>query len=292
MPVIVHPTRRQLLRFAGTGAALAGLKLAGSQEARLSRWALVSDTHISAERDEQVRQFVPYQNLEKAVPRIMAAKPDGCVITGDLARLQGTPADYVQLKSLVKPLTESLPVGFCLGNHDDRDNFLRAFSTSAGEPQALKQKHVAVIQRAPVRMILLDSLIVPNETPGFLGKAQRTWLDKYLETTDATPVLLFVHHTLDDEDGSLLDSDRLLRLAVKHQKVKAIFYGHSHRYSYDVYEGVHLVNLPALGYHFNEKQPVGWVEASFHPTGVELTLRAIAGNTAEDGMSRRLSWRA
>jgi 3',5'-cyclic AMP phosphodiesterase CpdA len=186
-----------------------------------------------------------------------------------------------------------MPVGLCLGNHDDRENFNAAFGApEAKHSQQLKNKNVLVVEAAPVRFVLLDSLIVANETPGFLGKAQRTWLDKYLESSGPTPTLLFVHHTLDDEDGSLLDSDRLLRIAAKHRNVKAIVYGHSHRYAYDTFEGVHLVNLPAVGYNFNEKQPIGWVDARLTTDGAEVTLHVLGGYAAEDGRTRTLSWRA
>jgi 3',5'-cyclic AMP phosphodiesterase CpdA len=295
MPLLTLPSRRDWLRSAaGAFAAVAAHRLnaAESSKPRTSRWSMVSDTHISAEREAEFRGFRTYQNLTQAVEKIASARPDGCIISGDLARLQGTPGDYVQLKAVLSPLQDKVPVGFCLGNHDDRENFNTAFGPPlTGAPQQVKGKNVLIIERAPVRFILLDSLIVANETPGFLGKAQRTWLDKYLEISDNTPTLLAVHHTLDDEDGSLLDSDRLLRIAAKHRKVKAIFYGHSHRYGYDTYEGVHLVNVPATGYNFNERQPVGWLDANFASEGVELTLQAIGGNTADHGKSRSLLWR-
>lgn len=288
MPVILGPTRRQWLKMAAGGACA----LAANAKDRTSRWALLSDTHVSAERDGEVRGFRPFDNIRNCVAKIESMPLDGCLIAGDLARLQGTPGDYLQLKSAIEPLTRNLPVAFCMGNHDDRDNFITAFAASEiGQVQRVGGKHIVVVERTPVRMVLLDSLIVTNETPGYLGKAQRTWLEKHLESTDATPTLLIVHHTLDDEDSSLLDSDRLLRIAAKYPKVKAIFYGHSHRYGYGSYEGVHLINLPAVGYNFSDNQPVGWVESTFSSSGAELTLRAIGGNTAENGKTRSLQWR-
>src|SRR2546422_5539601 len=45
------------------------------------------------------------------------------------------------------------------------------------------------------------------------------------------PTLLFVHHTLGDGDGELLDVQRLFELVRPQRKVKAIFYGHSHKYA-------------------------------------------------------------
>ncbi len=114
---------------------------------------------------------------------------------------------------------------------------------------------------AVVRLILLDSLAFPHYVPGLLGKQQREWLDSYLTAPSTIPTLLFVHHTLDDGDQALLDFEKLLSIAQKHRQVKAIFYGHSHIYKSDTVQGLHLVNLPAVGYNFRDSAPVGWVQA-------------------------------
>jgi hypothetical protein len=74
--------------------------------------------------------------------------------------------------------------------------------------------------------------------------------------------------------------------------VKAIFYGHSHRYHFDTLDGVHLINLPATGYNFRDSEPVGWVEATLTGEGADLRLNAVAGNTAGHGKTRSVSWRA
>ena len=107
---------------------------------------------------------------------------------------------------------------------------------------------------------------------------------------DQRPTVLFVHHTLGDADGELLDVDRLFGIVAPHANVKAIFYGHSHRYQIDRQDRLHLVNLPACGYNFGDDQPVGWVDARFHAAGCELTLRAIGGNTQDDGQTTTLAW--
>jgi 3',5'-cyclic AMP phosphodiesterase CpdA len=131
-----------------------------------------------------------------------------------------------------------------------------------------------------------------NQVPGHLGVAQRTWLRRHLETSGAAPTILFVHHTLSDEDGALLDADRFLNLIRPFRQVKAVLYGHSHRYSYDEMDGIHLVNLPAVGYNFADSEPVGWIDAIFAAEGADLTLRAFGGNTSGDRKSRSLRWRS
>ena len=75
------------------------------------------------------------------------------------------------------------------------------------------------------------------------------------------------------------------------RKVKAILYGHSHVYRYSSFEGIHLINLPAVGYNFSDAQPVGWVEGQLTATGGKFTLHALAGNKDKDGNAEQLTWR-
>jgi hypothetical protein len=74
--------------------------------------------------------------------------------------------------------------------------------------------------------------------------------------------------------------------------VKAIFHGHAHVWSVGRQGRLPIVGLPALGYSFDDAQPVGWVDARFRTDGVSLTLRAIAGNRADDGKETIVRWEA
>jgi hypothetical protein len=136
-----------------------------------------------------------------------------------------------------------------------------------------------VVNAGPVRFLILDSLMVTNQTAGLLGKAQRTWLENDLRSPDDKPTILFVHHTFGDGDGDLLDAPRLFDMVRPIRKVKAIVYGHSHAYGFSEFEGIHLINLPATGYNFGDTQPVGWVEAELTGEGAELVLHSIAGGS-------------
>lgn len=268
----------------------AGLSVLRAQTS-LEHWALLSDTHIPSDPANGHRGFSPTENLSKIVPQIVAAAPEAALICGDAARLDGQPGDYAVLKKLLSPLMQKTPVAIALGNHDHRKNFLDAFGPSPAGAQSVQNKHVVVLEGKAVRVIVLDSLITPNFTPGLLGRTQREWLARFLASSDDRPTLLFVHHTLDDTDGALLDSPRLLDVLRPHRKVKAIFYGHSHTYRYDMWEHVHLVNLPAIGYNFRDTEPVGWIDARLTPQGGRFTLRALAGNRENDGKTVELNWR-
>lgn len=286
--------------FLKTTLASAGLLVTGcaslGPESRLrpgteTSWAFLADTHIPADTNDSYRSFRPYHNLQKVVSEMVSYSLDGVAIAGDLARLKGQPGDYANLKVLLKPIAEQTPVFMALGNHDDRQNFLKVFNQVTGERQSVPGKHVVVVNQPPVRLIVLDSLLYVNKVPGLLGKAQRRWLQEYLNKSDNTPTILCFHHTLKDGDGDLLDVPRLFDMIKSIRKVKAVVYGHSHEYQLSRFKGIHLINLPAVGYNFSDVQPVGWIEARLTARGGDFILHAIAGDKEKDGSVKSLTWR-
>jgi Icc protein len=285
MPILID--RRRFM-----SAAAAGL-MAGKLTAQTDRvrWALLSDTHIPEDFADAYRGFRPAENLKIAVRDAAAVAMDGYLVNGDLARQFGREGDYRRFSELIAPFTAKAPAALTLGNHDDRAHAEAAFQSTAGVKAAVSDKWVSVVETGPLRFVLLDSLFQTNLAAGLLGKSQRDWLDSWLLANAGKPTVVFVHHTLDDSDGSLLDADRFLNIVTSHRHVKAVFYGHSHAYRYDVRDGLHLVNLPAVGYNFADGEPVGWVEAELSGKGARLTLHAIGGNRALDGQSRGLEWR-
>jgi 3',5'-cyclic AMP phosphodiesterase CpdA len=293
MPLLLSPspTRRQFLAAAGTAA----VSLTFAPRARAQggtsplRLALLSDTHIPADATETYRGFSPVENLTKVVPQVVAANIDGTLLGGDLARLKGLPEDYARLKGLLAPIMAKGPVGMVLGNHDHRANFFEAFPAFKPATPAVANKHTSTRDAGGLRFLLLDSLLAPDVTPGQLGNAQRAWLAKELGAS-ALPTVILVHHTLGTNDGELTDADRLFEVLRPHRHVKAIVYGHSHKYEVIERQGVQLINLPAVGYNFNDNEPVGWVESVWTSEGVDLTLRAIGGNQAANGQTTSVHW--
>jgi Icc protein len=251
--------------------------------------ALLSDTHIRAYKSEQYRGFFPYENLELAVKQINDKAPEMILINGDVARLDGQLGDYVAIQEILSELSD-IPVAMTLGNHDDRENFYNIFGEKGIGKQSIKDKHVLVIERPDLRLILLDSLMYVNKTPGWLGMEQREWLKTFLEQADDRSVFVFFHHTPYEGDGDLLDSDRLFDILSSYKKVKAVFYGHSHVYNISERGHIKLINLPAVGYNFMDNQPVGWIEARINKQKGTFLLHAIRGNMENDGKIREIIW--
>ncbi len=295
MPFLCNPrsSRRQFLAAAGATAASVTFlhaRLSASQPAgRPLRLALLSDTHIPADVAERYRGFSPVENLAKVVPQVAAAPVDGALLGGDLARLKGLPEDYTRLREMLAPVIGKMPVGMVLGNHDHRTNFFEAFPTTKPATPAVPNKHASTRDAGGLRFVLLDSLLAPDVTPGQLGNAQRAWLGKELAAS-TTPTVVLVHHTLGSNDGELMDAERLFEVLRPHRHVKAILYGHSHKYEVIERDGLQLINLPAVGYNFNDSEPVGWVESVWTSEGVDLTLRSIGGNQAANGQTTSVHW--
>src|SRR6266487_3159407 len=127
------------------------------------RLALLSDTHVAADPKNEYRKFLPWENLTTVVPQVIESRPEGVILNGDAARLTGELADYEAVKQLLAPLAEKAPVYIGLGNHDDRNNFFKVFDHPSGSRQKVTGKHVVVIERPSMRLILLDSLFYVNK---------------------------------------------------------------------------------------------------------------------------------
>lgn len=289
MPFVID--RRSFLKQAVTAASMAGVAELTADPAN-TRVALLSDTHIAADPNDRFRGFFPHQNLRKTVDQVSGSHFDLLVVNGDIARQKGEPEDYAKFTPFIDPLAERMPLVITLGNHDDRKNARSALARRAGDIAPVEQKLVSTIDAGAFQFVMLDSLLVTNVIPGQLGKSQRVWLEDHLQELGAKPVVVFVHHNPNpDDDGALVDADRLLAILKPKRSVKALIFGHTHAYGLDKQDGLHLINLPAVGYNFSDGHPVGWVEGTFSSQGVELKLHVVAGDTKGDGNVARLSWR-
>ncbi len=256
---------------------------------KAARWAFLSDIHIAASPNNHFNGHYPYRNLQKALEQVIGDMPDGMVITGDLARWKGDTKAYGNVRAMLAPVAAQRPIHMGLGNHDHRARFLNAFGAAGDHEEPVRNKYIVTGSVGPVRLIMLDSLLYTNMYGGMIGKTQRVWLDTYLRVCDDTPTILCLHHA---PRADLLDAGRLLDIAAPVKKVKAIVYGHSHKFEFKEFEGIHLVNLPACGYNFTNAQPVGWVEARLTDEGGEFTLHAVGGSRKRDGRPVSLAWRA
>lgn len=290
MPLILD--RRSFLKTSAIAAAATALHLRADEAKPEARWALLSDIHIAADAGDAYRGFHPHENLKRVLQEVQTKPFDTLVVNGDLARLEGKPGDYEAVVGYLNPVTQKMPIAMTMGNHDDRKNARSAVASVSGDVQPVQKKFVTTIDSGPVDFLLLDSLMATNVVAGQLGHSQRDWLADYLKTNNRKPAVIFVHHNLDaDDDNALVDAARFLDIVRPAKNVKAVLFGHTHAWNHSVQDGLHLVNIPAVGYNFKDSEPVGWTESTFTAKRGSLKLHAIGGNTANDGQTLNLNWR-
>lgn len=315
MPIHLQPmTRRRFLLT--TGSVAAGLTFGSrglGSEQEGERFALLSDTHIIADRTKQRSGVNMADHLTRAIQGVvdLPRAPASVFVNGDCAFNAGEVGDYETFLELLSPLAErKLPIHLTLGNHDRRDHFWRATPWGERSARPVQDRQVAMVATKFANWFLLDSLRETNETPGELGSAQLEWLDAMLEAHADRPAIVMGHHnvnqtpmfkesmqTVVDVAGRRLtpagikDTDPLLNVLARHGNIAAYFCGHTHQWNVLEWKGIHFVNLPVVAYKFLPEDPAGWVVADLTDSGMTLELRALDEGHEADGQQVRIDWR-
>jgi predicted phosphodiesterase len=306
MPISLPPISRR--RFvggsigAGLGliAAAPWLRAAQTPAGTADHVALLSDSHVAADKALVFNKVHLSENLSRCVAEVTALKdkPAFALLNGDCALKMGEQADYATFLELMKPLRDAgMAVHLTLGNHDDRETFWRAMGPQpGGRKSAVYGKHVTVVEAPRANWFLLDSLDVPNLTPGVLGEKQIAWLAKALDAQAAKPAIIVTHHNppqakYANHPGGITDWAALSEVILPRKQVKTLIFGHTHDWTNEQLEGVHLINLPPTAYVFAAGRPNGWVDAYVREDGMSLELHALDEKHPEHGQKVDLKWR-
>ncbi|MBI4622767.1 MAG: metallophosphoesterase [Verrucomicrobia bacterium] len=303
MPIHLPPlSRRQFIaRSMASGAALLlsrHLFAAARTAADPHCWALLSDSHVAADRTKIARAVNLADRFATVVQEVLAwpQRPAGALIDGDLALDSGQTGDYATFADLLLPLRAAgIPLHLALGNHDNRERFWAALQQDKRATAPIEDKQLCIVRAARANWFVLDSLDKTLVTPGVLGDAQLAWLARSLDANADKPALVMVHHnpSTGGNKNGLVETEALFEIMRARRHVKAHFFGHSHRWSVEQDpSGLHLVNLPATSYPFDKQQPTGWVVANLEPQGVRLELRALDRAHAAHGRVHDLKWRS
>ena len=303
MPVTLPQlSRREFLKRAAlTGAAVALAPQAYAGLFGKSRdkhtFALFSDPHIAADATTVSRKVNMADHLAACVRELAAwpVKPAAVIVNGDLAFKFGLPEDYATFGKLIEPVRALAPIHLCLGNHDGRENFWKAFPHDAAKLKSVPQRQAVVFSSDRANWFLLDSLDKTNATPGELGAAQLDWLDDEVKARAGKPAIIVAHHNLGTVNyvSSLTDSAALEDLFARHRQVAAFIFGHTHDWHVSQHtSGVHLINLPPTGYVFHEGRPSGWVRATLARDGMGIELRSLDAKHTEHAQVKNLFWRS
>jgi len=300
MPITLHPiSRRRFLAgsvVAGISVAISRYGFADGASADPHRFALLSDTHIAADRKAHDRGVTMYDHLKQAIGEVaaMSPAPAAMIVNGDCAYHFGKSEDYQQFVGLIEPIRKAgWPIHLAMGNHDDRPNFWNALPGDSDRVKSLDDRQVLVIETPAADWIMLDSLDKTNSTPGILGKAQLDWLASELDHRKERKIIVMVHHQPDTRDKieGLIDTPQLLETLLPRKQVKALLYGHTHEWRVEKREDLHCINLPAVAYVFKEGEPSGWTDAHVSENSLTLELHCLDKAHPKNGDTHKLAFR-
>jgi 3',5'-cyclic AMP phosphodiesterase CpdA len=293
-------SRRQfLIRSLTSGAALAlsPSLLAAAKRTDPNFWALLSDTHLAADRGLMARGINMTDHFTSVSRELLALpkRPAGVFITGDCAYNSGQTADYRHVTDLLEPIRSAeMPVHLALGNHDNRERFWEALTAEKAAPRPLADRQVALLRTSRANWFILDSLEKTLSTPGLLGQEQLDWLAKTLDANTEKPSLVLIHHNPGISGNiGLKDTEALFEVIRPRKQVKAYIFGHTHAWNFwEDESGIHLINLPPVSYVFSAGLPAGWVHATLEEEGIRLELRCVDTAHKSHGQVTKLKWRA
>lgn len=202
----------------------------------------LSDTHLRAGGVQLFDSVDAAARLERtlAVIESSGVRPDGVVVTGDLADL-GEPGAYAQLRALVEPFAAHLGtrVFWVMGNHDDRT----AFRAGLYDDDSADLRPVDRVDELDgLRLVTLDTS-VPGAHHGELDDAQLQWLQEVLAVPAPLGTILAMHHppvpsVLPLASSVELRDQRRLAPVLKGSDVRAIIAGHLHYSTFASFAGI------------------------------------------------------
>jgi 3',5'-cyclic AMP phosphodiesterase CpdA len=273
-------------------------KLVGAEkETDEHSWALLSDPHLAADRSLVFRDVNMTQHFQKVSAELLAlaARPAGVFINGDCAYNRGEKEDYALLTQLLRPIREDqVPVRLALGNHDNRERFWDALEDQRTAKRPVTDRQVALLRTSRANWFILDSLEITLQTPGLLGQEQLQWLASSLDANPDQPALVMIHHNPGINGGNmgLKDTLALFDVIRPRKQVKAYIYGHTHHWAVEKDgSGIHLINLPPVGYVFTQGEPSGWVHANLGTDEMRVELRCVDQTHKAHGQKMTLPWR-
>jgi 3',5'-cyclic AMP phosphodiesterase CpdA len=194
----------------------------------------LTDLHVRP-AGKPVNRVVEASALAERALRVVRGfvpRPDAVVLTGDLTD-NGLPAEYAELRLMLRRHLGGQRVFVVPGNHDRRANFrdaLGAFPGVRDHPDFVQY----VVDDLPVRLVMLDS-VVPGAGHGVLCAERLAWLDARLREAPERPTLLALHHPpmlcgLKVFDAiNLRSTPELAAVLARHRQVERILCGHHHR---------------------------------------------------------------
>lgn len=215
----------------------------------------ISDCHLLDDPAGLYRDQSPDRNLLSLLPALKRLKPDGVVITGDVAE-QGGRAAYERVVSYLEGFCHH--IAYIPGNHDDRSVMTEIFGAAGYDAGP-------VVNWGGWRGILLDS-VVDGDPSGTLGADDLSQLKKLGESEE--PTLVFVHHPPMAVGSAWIDrypltNGEAFMDCLDAASVKAVSFGHVHQVFVQNRQGIQYLSAPAT----SVNSQAGFDRFTVDPTG-------------------------
>jgi Icc protein len=196
----------------------------------------LTDCHLLEDPAADYRGQNPQANLERLLPACRALRPDGIVLTGDVAD-DASPEAYRRVAERMADLAPA--IAWLPGNHDERDAMAAVF-----EPAGFKAG--PLLHWGDWEIALLDSA-VPDRPEGHVDDERLAPLDRL---SGEHPALVFIHHQPLPVNAPWIDKYRLLNAERLWQRldaesVRAIGFGHVHQAFIGEKNGIACLSAPS-----------------------------------------------
>lgn len=216
------------------------------------RIAHITDVHLKNEFGAPDKFVKCLHHLQRQTPKVDMILNGGDIVFDMNKENIGTIDDQWKLFNNIMKSENSIPVRYCLGNHDIWWNENNKGQAVYGKQYSLDQLHLSKpyysFEKGGWKFIILDSVHLDIDDTWYIGKLgqeQFSWLENELKTTDVnTPILVLSHipiltATLMIEDDVVnkwqmlggdmhTDTSKIIKLFYQHPNVKICLSGHIH----------------------------------------------------------------
>ena len=196
----------------------------------------ISDCHLREDPAADYRGQNPQANLERLLPACRALRPDGIVLTGDVADDASPPA----YQRLVECLADTAPgIAWLPGNHDERGAMAEVF-----EPAGFSDG--PVLEWGRWEIVLLDSAVADRPE----GHVDDERLKPLKRLSGDRPALVFIHHQPLPVNAPWIDKYPLIEAEQLWRRldpaiVRAVGFGHVHQAFVGEKNGIACLSAPS-----------------------------------------------
>ncbi len=239
-----------------------GFGKASAEKQAVLRIAHLTDIHLKNKFDAPARFTKCLHHMQQQSPRVDLLLNGGDIVFDmNKENIDTLNEQWALYKSVIKSEC-SVPVQYCLGNHDvwwnegDQGQILYGKQYSMNQLQLPKPYYS--FNKSGWKFIILDSVHLDIDNTWYIGKLgdeQFAWLENELNTTDQnTPVLVMSHipiltatNLIEDNivnkwtmtGGDMhTDTAKIISLFYKHPNVKLCLSGHIHMREKILYNNV------------------------------------------------------